>query len=154
MREPEARKAKRVWGRKRNGVCPPFRFRRGLSGRQAFVFLGFASKRNETAVFRGVTGKASRLAPPNTVTNRKDPFNINGLRGEAFWAETVFSENRSPFSLFQTARLHARTSRLTTHIPTRRQKCLELFFIDAIFFRAPDHRHARGRSPAASTGAG
>jgi hypothetical protein len=43
--------------------------------------LGFASNRNETGVFRGVTGKPSGLAPPNTVTNRRDPFNFNGLEG-------------------------------------------------------------------------
>jgi hypothetical protein len=49
--------------RKRNGVRPPFRFRRGLSGHRALVSMGFHSKRNETGVFGGVTGKASRLAP-------------------------------------------------------------------------------------------
>ena len=43
-------------------------------------FLGFASKRNETGIFRGVTGKPLRLAPPNTITNRRDPFNFNGLQ--------------------------------------------------------------------------
>lgn len=31
-----------------------------------------------------------RLAPPNTVTNRRDPFNFNGLRVTPFAAETVF----------------------------------------------------------------
>ena len=65
---------------KRNGVSPPFRFRRVVSGLQAFVLLGQASKRNETGIFRGVTGKPSRLAPPNTVKNRRDPFSFNGLR--------------------------------------------------------------------------
>ena len=84
-------------------------------------------------IFLGVTGKPSGLAPPNTVTDRRAPFIFNGLRGATFWAETVFSENRSPFILLQTVLALARTSRLTTHIPTRRQKCLELFFIDAIF---------------------
>ena len=33
-----------------------------------------------------------RLAPPNTVTNRRDPFNFNGLRGAAFYMETVFGK--------------------------------------------------------------
>ena len=43
--------------------------------------MGLHAKRNETGVFHGVTGKASRPAPPYTVRNRKDPFNINGLSG-------------------------------------------------------------------------
>lgn len=43
------------------------------------VHWDLRSKRNETGVFRAVTGKASRLAPPNTPVARKDPFNIQGL---------------------------------------------------------------------------
>ena len=88
--------------RKRNGVRPLFRFRRGVSGRQALVSLGIASKRNETGVFGGVTGKALRLAPPKAVTNRRDPFIINGLGGATFWVETVFSKTRSPNALWRT----------------------------------------------------
>ena len=63
--------------RKRNGVGSPFRFRRGLSGRQAFVFLGFTSKRNETGVFSGVTGKALRWALP--YTQRPEGTRTNSL---------------------------------------------------------------------------
>ena len=57
---------------------------------QAQCLLGLRAKRNETGVFEGVTGKALRQAPPYTVTNRKDPFNFNGLDDATFWAETVF----------------------------------------------------------------
>lgn len=109
MREPEVRKAKPVWVPKRNGVGPPFRFRRGWASRQAFVLLGVRVKanrrsrnRNETGVFRGVTGKPSGLAPPNTVTNRRDPFNFNGLRAVKFATETVFLESRSPVASLRT----------------------------------------------------
>lgn len=119
MREPEVRKAKRVWGPKRNGVGSPFRFRRGLSGLQAFVFLGLGANRNETGIFRGVTGKPSRLAPPNTVTNRRDPFNFNGLRGMAFAAETVFLENGHRLRCFKPPMSRTKTGRdvFPTHSP-------------------------------------
>ena len=66
-----------------------------MSDHQAFVLLGFASKRNETGVLQGVTGKPSGLAPQHTQgagRNRK----INGLAagGESFsgHAITVFTE--------------------------------------------------------------
>jgi hypothetical protein len=63
MREAEARKAKRVWGPKRNGVGSPFRFRRGLSGHQAFFSWG--SRQSETKrVFSGVSLGNPRASPP------------------------------------------------------------------------------------------
>ena len=86
----ECQKANRRSGN-RNGVRAPFRFRRGLSGRQAFVLLGFGANRNETGIFRGVTGKPSGLAPPNTVYRRKDPLFFNGLDVSQNRPETVFS---------------------------------------------------------------
>ena len=46
---------------------------------QALVSLGRPAKRNEMAVFVGVTGKASRLAPPYTFATGRDPYNIKGL---------------------------------------------------------------------------
>jgi len=59
------------------------------------------AKRNETGVFQGVTGKALRPAPPYTVSNRKEPFNINGLHVSQNRPETVFSNNRLPFTTLQ-----------------------------------------------------
>jgi len=43
---------------------------------QALVSLGALSKRNETGVFVGVTGKASRLDPPYTFATGRDPYNV------------------------------------------------------------------------------
>jgi hypothetical protein len=51
-------------------------------GAQTLVSLGVLSKRNETGVFVGVTGKASRLAPPYTFRTGRDPYNINELEGD------------------------------------------------------------------------
>ena len=62
-----------------------------------------SGNRNETGIFRGVTGKPSGFAPPNTVPVRRDPFNFNGLRSMKFAAETVFLESRSSVALPQTA---------------------------------------------------
>jgi hypothetical protein len=83
MREPKVRETK--WGR------IPVSVQAGCVRSSGLCFLGFRVKanrrsgnRNETGVFRGVTGKPSGLAPPNTVTNRRDPFNFNGLGGEIF----------------------------------------------------------------------
>ena len=84
---------------------PPFRFKRGLSGRQAHVSLGLRAKRNETGVFQGVTRKAQHLAPPKTVSNRRDPFNINGLIDALFWVETVFLKYRSPHASYRTLQI-------------------------------------------------
>ena len=90
-----------------------------MSGRQAFVFLGFTSKRNEMGVFSGVTGKALRLAPPKTVTNRRDTFIINGLGGATFWVETVFSRTRSPNAIWRTTQTQNENGEncLPTHSP-------------------------------------
>ena len=43
-----------------------------------------------------------RCAPPYTVLARRDPFNINGLDVSQNRPETVFSNNRLPFSTLQT----------------------------------------------------
>ena len=102
-RSSHSGETKRLLPRKRNGVRPPFRFRWGLAGPQAFVLLGLRAKRNETGVFEGVTGKALRLAPPNTVLNRKDPLNINGLRVTPNRPETFGGRSTAhQVSLFQT----------------------------------------------------
>ena len=42
-----------------------------------------------------------RCAPPYTVSNRKEPFNINGLHVSQNRPETVFSNNRLPFTTLQ-----------------------------------------------------
>jgi hypothetical protein len=96
MREPKVRETK--WGR------IPVSVQAGCVRPSGLCFLGvhFEAKRNETGVFGGVTGKASGLAPPNTVTNRRDPFNFNGLQGALFTTETVFLESRSPVALLRT----------------------------------------------------
>ncbi len=101
MREPKVRETK--WGR------IPVSVQAGCVRPSGLCFLGCRVKanrrsgnRNETGVFRGVTGKPSGLAPPNTVTNRRDPFNFNELRSVASAAETVFSESRSPVALLRT----------------------------------------------------
>ena len=49
-----------------------------------------------------VASDVPRLAPPNTVTNGRDPFNFNGLRAMEFPAETVFLESRSSVALPRT----------------------------------------------------
>jgi hypothetical protein len=101
MREPKVRETK--WGR------IPVSVQAGCVRPSGLCFLGCRVKanrrsgnRNETDIFRGVTGKPSGLAPPNTVTNRRDPFNFNGLRGALFTTETVFLESRSPVALLRT----------------------------------------------------
>ena len=43
-----------------------------------------------------------RCAPPYTVSNRKEPFNINGLHVSQNRPETVLSNNRLPFTTLQT----------------------------------------------------
>ncbi len=68
------RRGKRNGGpRKRNAPCPPFRFRRVCSDRAGLISLRNSAKRNETAVFGGVTGKASRFARQHTNVARKEP---------------------------------------------------------------------------------
>ena len=72
-----------VLGDARNemGSAPPFRFRRGLSGRQAFVFLGFVSNRNETGIFQDVTGKPSHLAPPPEYSHEQEgPYQFQWVK--------------------------------------------------------------------------
>ena len=79
---------------KRNGVGPPFRFRRGLAGRQALVSLGISSKRNEMGVFGGVTGKALRQAPPYTPVAGKDPYNPSLAHASCEYARFVAAKDR------------------------------------------------------------
>jgi hypothetical protein len=107
MREPKVRETK--WGR------IPVSFQAWFVRPSGLCFLGGRVKanrrsgnRNETGIFSGVTGKPSGLAPPNTVTNRRDPFNFNGLRTMAFAAEKVFQECRSPVAPLRTTHVQNR----------------------------------------------
>ena len=103
------------------------------AGRPMFHW-GCAQSETKRVFFRVSLGKC-RASPPRirSRTGGTRSFSM-GYAVQHFEQRQFFSENRSPFALLQTTHHHARTSRLTTHIPTRRRKCLELFFTDAIFF--------------------
>jgi hypothetical protein len=60
---------------KRNGSCGLFRLPAPQPVRRTLATLGCRSKRNETPYIAGVTGKASRSAPPHTFPARRDPYN-------------------------------------------------------------------------------
>lgn len=62
-----------------------------ISGNPGWTPRGVDSQKN-----RPDASEVPGLAPPNTVKNRRDPFNFNGLRAMAFTAETVFLESLSP----------------------------------------------------------
>ena len=54
-------------------------------GAQGWIPTGVDSQKNRPDV-----SEVLGLAPPNTVTNRRDPFNFNGLRVSQNRPETVF----------------------------------------------------------------
>jgi hypothetical protein len=71
---------------------------------QALVSLGHLAKRNETGVFVGVTGKASRLAPPVYVSRTKGPVQLAGAVVSVLDSRSAsFAQVRSDHTEFLTS---------------------------------------------------
>lgn len=68
----------------------PVSFQAGFVRPLGPCFIGVARKAKRNGCFWRCHWESAVPSPPYTVTNRKDPFNINGLDDGQFWVETVF----------------------------------------------------------------